>query len=102
MKSERYNVSTEQVNKIALSSHDDKRMKSADSIETYAFGTRKDLVSEKEEINFNSATKEKIKDHSPSWLQNPDCPYRIVGHFRSGKMMMMMMNQTFMKCIISK
>ena len=35
-KSEGYNVLTEKINKIALSSNDDKRMQSIDSIETYA------------------------------------------------------------------
>ena len=42
-KSERHNVFTEEINKIALSSNDDKRMQSIDSIETYAYRTRKDL-----------------------------------------------------------
>ena len=46
-KSERHNVFTEEINKIALSSNNDKRMQSIDSIETYAYGTSKDLVSEK-------------------------------------------------------
>ena len=32
-------------------------MQSIDSIETYAFGTRKDLVSEKEEIKRNNIIK---------------------------------------------
>ena len=32
---------------IALTSNDDKRMQSIDLIETYAYGTSKDLVSEK-------------------------------------------------------
>ena len=49
-KSERHNVVTEEINKIALSWNDDKRMQSIDSIEDYAYGTSKDLVSEKEEI----------------------------------------------------
>ena len=52
-KSERHNVFTEEINKTALSSNDDKRMQSIDSIETYAYGTSKDLVSDKEEINCN-------------------------------------------------
>ena len=43
-KSERHNVFTEEINKIALSSNDDKRMQSIDLIETYAYGTNKDLV----------------------------------------------------------
>ena len=38
---------TEAINKIALSSNDYKRMQSSDSIETYAYGTSKDLVSQK-------------------------------------------------------
>ena len=50
-KTERHNAFTEYINKIALSSNDDKRMQSIDSIETYAHGTSKDLVSEKEKIN---------------------------------------------------
>ena len=49
-KSERHNVFTEEINKIALSSNDDKRMQSIDSIETYTFGTSKDLVSDKEDV----------------------------------------------------
>ena len=47
LKSERHNVFTEEINKIALSSNDNKRMQSIDSIETYAYGMRKDLVSER-------------------------------------------------------
>ena len=50
-KSQRHNVFTEEINKNALSLNDDKRIKPNDSIETYAYGTSKDLVSEKEEIN---------------------------------------------------
>ena len=46
-KSRRHNVFTEEINKLALSSNDDKRMKLIDSIETYACGTSKDLVSDK-------------------------------------------------------
>ena len=36
--------------KIALSSNDGERMQSIDSIETYAYGSNKDLLSKKEEI----------------------------------------------------
>ena len=50
-KSERHNVFTEEINKIALSLNDDKRMQSIDSIETYAYGMSKDLVSEKKRLN---------------------------------------------------
>ena len=45
-----HNVFTEEINKIALCSNDDKRMQATDLIEMYAYGTSKDLVSEKEEM----------------------------------------------------
>ena len=35
-KSEKHNIFTEEINKIALSSNNDKRIQSIDSIETYA------------------------------------------------------------------
>ena len=41
-----------------LSSNNDKRMQSIDSIETYTYGTNKDLVSEKEEIKCNNIIKQ--------------------------------------------
>ena len=56
-KSEKHNVFTEEINKIALSSNDDRRIQSIDSIETYEFGTRKDLVSDKEGIRYNNMIK---------------------------------------------
>ena len=56
-KSERYNVFTEEINKIALSSNDDKRMQSIDSMETYVDRTSKDLVSGKEKIKCINITK---------------------------------------------
>ena len=34
-KSERHNIFTEEINRIALSSNDDKKIQSIDSIETY-------------------------------------------------------------------
>ena len=44
----------EEIYNITLSSNDDKRMQSFDSIETYAYGMRKGAVSEKEEIKCNN------------------------------------------------
>ena len=38
-KSERHDVYTEKVNKIALSSNDDKRLQTFDKITTYPYGT---------------------------------------------------------------
>ena len=60
-------------------------MQSIDSIETYAYGTSKDLVSEKEEIKCNNiikqykndVTKENMKEHNPHWPQITDNPYKI-------------------------
>ena len=56
-KSEGRNVFTEEINKIVLSSNDDKRMQLIDSIETYAYGSRKDLLSKKEDIKCNNIIK---------------------------------------------
>ena len=62
-KSERHNVFTEKIDKIALSSNDDKIMQPIDSVETHAYGTSKDLVSEKEAIKCSN----KIKQYK-KWL----------------------------------
>ena len=43
---------------IPLSSNDYKRMQSVDLIETYAYGTSEDLVSEKEEIKWSTIIKQ--------------------------------------------
>ena len=56
-KSERHNIFTEEINKITLSSYDDKGIQSIDSIEIYAYGMSNDLVSEKEEIKCNNIIK---------------------------------------------
>ena len=61
-KSERHNVFTEEINKIALSSNDNKKRQSIDLIETYACWTSKDLVSEKKEIQCNHIIKWYKKD----------------------------------------
>ena len=69
-KSERHNVFTEEINKIALSSNDGKRIQSIDSIETYGYGISKNLISEKEEIKCNNIRK-RIKKMMLWW-----CYYR--------------------------
>ena len=48
--SESLNIFTKVINKIAVSSNDDKGMQSIDSIEAYAYGTSKDIIVTKEEI----------------------------------------------------
>ena len=72
-------------------------MQSVDSIETYAFGTSKDLVSEKEEIkynttiqkmiNFDDVTEENIKEHNSNRPEFLDHPFKIliVGGSGTGK-----------------
>ena len=47
--SKRHNVFTEEINTIALSPNYDKRMQLINLIKTSAYGTSKDLVSEKED-----------------------------------------------------
>ena len=49
---------TEVINKIALSSNDDKRMQSIDLIETYAHGTCKGLICKKEKIKRDNIIKQ--------------------------------------------
>ena len=51
------NIFTEESNKITLSSVDDNRMPSIDSVETYVYGTSKDLESGKEDIKCNNIIK---------------------------------------------
>ena len=70
-------------------------MQSFDSIETYAYGTSIDLVSEKEEVKCKSIIKRHKKwltfmvliGHIENWSQIPDHPYQIliIGASASGK-----------------
>ena len=57
-RSEKHNVFVEEINKIALSSNDDKTIQSIDMIETYAHRTNKGLVCKKEEIKYNNIIKQ--------------------------------------------
>ena len=57
-RSEKLNVFTTETNKTVLSLNDDKRIQSIDSVETYAFGTSKDIVCQKEEIKCNNIIKQ--------------------------------------------
>ena len=47
-RSKEHNIFNEKINKIALSSNDDKRIQSIDSIDTYAHKMSKDLVCKEE------------------------------------------------------
>ena len=79
------------MNKIALSSNDDKRLKSIDSIETYGHGMSKGLIWKKEKtkriniieeykkiINFDEVVKENINQHNPKQPHIFDYLYRIL------------------------
>ena len=50
------------INKIALSSNDDKKMQSIDSIETYAYEIDKDVVCKKEEIKCTNIRKQSFQE----------------------------------------
>ena len=57
-----HNVFTEKINKIALSSNNDKRVQSNDSIETYAYGMSKELLwKKKKHKSINIIKQNKIK-----------------------------------------
>ena len=47
-KSDHYNVYTEEVNKIAINSNDDRRLQTLDGITTYPYGTNAFKVCESE------------------------------------------------------
>ena len=47
LKIQRHNVVTEEINRIDLSSNNDNRIQSIDSIETYTYGTKKYLIQKK-------------------------------------------------------
>ena len=74
-KSEKHNVFTEKVSKIALSANDDERIWWIVSIEIYAYGANKYHLSEKEKIKFNNIIKRYKNDISfivrqnwPAWI----------------------------------
>ena len=50
-KNDCHNVCTEQINKIALSSNDDKRLRTFDKITTYPYGTNAFKVNENEMLS---------------------------------------------------
>ena len=86
-KSDCHNVYTEQTNKIALSSKDDKRL------QTYPYGTNtfevyeSEMSSKMQMINFDDHANGNKTQHNLKWPHIPDHSYRILitGGSRSGK-----------------
>ena len=74
-----HNVFTKEVNKIALSSNDNKIIQSIDSIGTYAYLVIKteeikcnNIIKNTKIINFDDVPKENIKENNLNWPQIPD------------------------------
>ena len=98
-KSERHNVYTEKINKITLSSNDDKILQTYDRITSYLYGTSAGKVCKiemlskvninkyKYKYNFDDYTNENKAEHNLKWLYIPDHPYRtlIIGGSGSAK-----------------
>ena len=56
------NVLTEEINKIALSSNDDKRLQSINLVQTYAYWTNKNLLHKKKKIKRQNIIKQYKND----------------------------------------
>ena len=56
-KIQKWKTFTEEINKTALKSNDDKRVQSIDFVETYAYRTRKYPIRKKEEIKCENLVK---------------------------------------------
>ena len=84
-KSELRNVYTEEVNKIALNSNDDKRSQTFYKIISCPYGSSTGKVCKI--INFDDYTNENKTEHILKWPYIPDHPHRIltVGGSGSGK-----------------
>ena len=94
-KSEAHNVYTEEINQIALSCNDDKRLQTYDRTHIISFwnkcweSTQNRVIkqSKYKMINFDNNTNENKTEHNSNWPYIPDHPYRIliVGGSGSGK-----------------
>ena len=60
-RSDHHNVYTEEVNKIALSSNDDKRIQTFDNVTTYPYGTNVFAVCENEMLLKNKVICDQVK-----------------------------------------
>ena len=81
-KSYYYDVYTEEINKIVLSSNDDKRLQTSDRITTYPYGTSEmmmiNIYINMKIINFDDYVYENKTEHNKNWPYTPDQPCRIL------------------------
>ena len=93
-KSYNHKVYTEEVNKTALSSHNDKGLQTFDRVTTYPYETTSEMlkVFEAKEnalkmIKFVDCVNENKTEHNKNWSYITDHPYRIliIGGSGSGK-----------------
>ena len=87
-KSEAHNVYTEEINKIVLSSNDDKRLQTFDRITSYPYNVSYECwksmqnriarTSKYKMTNFDDYTNENKTDHNLKWSYIPDHPYRTL------------------------
>ena len=99
-KSEKHDVYTEEVNKIALNSNYDERLQTFDRITSYPYGTSTYKVCKTEllskvniMINFDNYTHENKIEHNSKWLYIPDHPYKILIVGVSGSLLNLINNQ---------
>ena len=71
-KGDHHKVYTEEINKITLSSNDDKRLQTSDRIEIYIIKINIKM------INFDNYVNENKTQHNKNWPYIPDHPYRIL------------------------
>ena len=69
-RSDHHNVYTEEVNKIALSSNDDKRIQTFDKVTTYSFGTNAFMVCRKKNRSEMDDYSSILKNHSKMLKSN--------------------------------
>ena len=66
-RSDRHNVYTEEANKIALSSNDDKRIPTFDKVTTYPYGTNVFVICKNEMLLKNKVMCDQVK-HQANYL----------------------------------
>ena len=84
IKSDHHNTYTEQINKIALSSNDGKRLQTFEKITTYSYGTNafkvcdSEMLSKIQMINFDDYANKNKTEHNLKGPYIPDHPYIIL------------------------